>query len=140
MGIKKDDPAYPLALIPYDSMRLANGFIGDPPFVMKTVEDTILKGKDLLVEINPDTAKKYRFSEGSRAVVKTPKGELKVRVHLSHGIAPDLVAVPRGLGHTAYDKYLSGKGANVNELMGILEDPASGHDAAWGIAAQLNKI
>jgi anaerobic selenocysteine-containing dehydrogenase len=140
MGIKKDNPEYPLALIPYDSMRLANGFIGDTPFVMKTVEDTILKGKDLLIEINPDTAQKYRLSEGSRAIVKTPKGELKVRVHLSQGIAPDLVAAPRGLGHTAYDKYLSGKGTNVNELMGMLEDRASGHDAAWGIAAQLKKV
>lgn len=140
MGIQKDDPSYPLTLIPYDSIRLANGFIGDPPFVMKTVEDTVLKRKDLLVEINPDTARKYSLSEGGKVTLKTPKGELNVRVHLSQGIAPDLIAVPRGLGHTAYDKYLYGKGSNVNKLIGTLEDPASGHDAAWGIPAQLIKV
>ncbi|MBW2180586.1 MAG: molybdopterin-dependent oxidoreductase [Deltaproteobacteria bacterium] len=140
LGIKGDDPSYPLALIPYDSMRLANGFIGDPPFVIKTVEDTVLKGKDMFVDINPDTAKKYGLVEGSKVILKTPNGELKVRVHLFEGIFQNLVAAPRGLGHTGYDKYISGKGANVNELIGTFEDPASGHDAAWGIAAQLIKV
>ena len=48
--IQGDEKSYPLVLIPYDSIRLANGFIGDPPFVIKTVEDTVLKGKDVFVE------------------------------------------------------------------------------------------
>ena len=52
---------------------------------------------------------------------------------------PGLVAMPRGLGHTAYDNYLAGKGINVNELIGTVEDPASGLDAAWGIRANLIK-
>lgn len=140
MGIKEDDPSFPLALIPYDSMRLANGFIGDPPFIIKTVEDTILKRKDMLVEINPDTAKKYELVEGSKVILKTAKGELKVRVHLFEGLPQDVVAAPRGLGHTGYDKFIAGKGANVNELIGTFEDPASGYDASWGIIAQLRKV
>jgi len=47
--------------------------------------------------------------------------------------------MPRGLGHTAYDDYLAGKGVNVNTLIGPVEDPASGLDAAWGIQAKLAK-
>ena len=47
--------------------------------------------------------------------------------------------MPRGLGHTAYDEYLTNKGVNVNELMGPMEDPVSGLDAAWGIRAKLIK-
>ena len=50
--LEGDKNTYPLILVPYDSMRLASGFIGDPPFVIKTVEDTVLKGKYLFVEIN----------------------------------------------------------------------------------------
>ena len=38
-----DPKAYPLLLIPYDSMRIASGYIGDPPFAVKTVEDTVLE-------------------------------------------------------------------------------------------------
>jgi anaerobic selenocysteine-containing dehydrogenase len=133
-----DDNAYPLILVPYDSIRLASGFIGDPPFVIKTVEDTVLKGKDVFVEINPDTAKKYGLREGKPATLSTPKGSAKVKIHLSNGIMPGLVALPRGLGHTAYDKFLADKGINFNELIGPVEDSASGLDASWGIRVKIS--
>lgn len=135
--IEGDEKTYPLILIPFDSMRLAGGFIGNPPFVIKTVADTVLKGKDCLVEINPETAKNYGLTEGKDAVLTTPKASVRVKVHLFDGIMPGLVALPRGLGHTGYDKYLAGKGVNVNELIGPVKDPCSGHDSAWGIRARL---
>jgi anaerobic selenocysteine-containing dehydrogenase len=137
--LEGDASAYPLVLVPYDSMRLASGYIGDPPFVVKTIEDTVLKGKDLFVEINPKTAMKQGLSEGRYAILSTPKGQVKVRVHLFEGLKEGLVALPRGLGHTAYDNYLTGKGINFNELIGPVEDPISGLDAAWGIRAKLTK-
>jgi len=136
--IEGDDNSFPLVLVPYDSIRLASGFIGNPPFVIKTVEDTVLKGKDVLVELNPDTAKKYGLREGKLATLSTPKGKAKVKIHLSNGIMPGLVALPRGLGHTAYDKFLADKGINFNELIGPVEDSASGLDAAWGIRVKLS--
>ncbi len=138
--IEGDVSSYPLTLIPYDSMRLACGFIGDPPFVIKTVEDTVLKGKDLFIEINPKTAKANGLSEGKYAILSTPIGKAKVKIHLFDGIMPGIVAIPRGLGHTAYDKYLADKGINFNELIGSVEDPVSGLDAAWGIRAKLVKV
>ena len=134
-----DEASFPLVLIPYDSMRLAGGFIGDPPFVIKTVEDTILKGKDIFVEINPATAGKLGLSEGQYAKLTTLKGSAKVKVHLFDGIMPGIVAMPSGLGHTAYDKFLAGKGININQLIGPVEDSSTGHDAAWGINAKLVK-
>jgi anaerobic selenocysteine-containing dehydrogenase len=134
-----DEAAYPLILIPYDSMRLANGFISDPPFVVKTVEDTVLKGKSVLVEVNPETAKRIGLSEGKAAKLTTPKGEGEVKVHLYDGIMPGVIALPRGLGHTTKDKYMAGKGVNFNELIGPVEDQVSGLDAAWGIRAKLAK-
>ena len=90
-------------------------------------------------KLQAETARKYGLAEGSRAILRTPKGEIKIRAHLFEGVPRNLIAVPRGLGHTGYDKYISSKGANVNEVIGTIEDPASGHDAAWGIAAQLIK-
>ncbi len=136
--IEGDEINYPLVLIPYDSMRLANGFIGDPPFVIKTVEDIVLKDNDVFVEINPKTAKTHHLRPGQHAMLRTPKGNAKVRVHLFEGIMPGVIALPRGLGHTADDKFLSGKGVNFNELIGPVEDPASGLDIAWGIRAKLS--
>ncbi len=134
-----DEAAFPLVLISYDSMRLQRGFIGDPPFVIKTVEDSVLKANDILVEINPETARTLGLKEGRYAQLSTPKGSARVKVHIFDGIMPGLVAMPAGLGHTAPNKFLAGKGINVNDLIGPIEDSASGHDAAWGIRAKLSK-
>ncbi len=135
--IEGDEQSYPLILMPYDSLRLASGFIGAPPFAIKTVEDTVLKGKDIVVGINPKTTR--GFVEGGYAILSTPKGQAKVRVHYFDGIMPGIVAIPRGLGHTAYDEYLADKGINFNELIGPVEDPISGLNAAWGIRAKLTR-
>ncbi len=139
VAIEGGEGEYPLVFMPYDSLRLSSGYIGNTPFMVKTVEDTVLKGQDSLVEINSTTAQKARLREGDAAVIATPRGSARVRVHLYDGIRPGVIAMPRGLGHTAYDKYLADKGININELIGPVEDPASGLDAAWGIRAKLSK-
>jgi anaerobic selenocysteine-containing dehydrogenase len=130
---------YPLVLLPYDTLSLCSGYIGSPPFMMKAVPDTVLKGDTGLVEINPETAAEMRLEEGDEAVIETPMGRAVVKVHRNNGTPPGFVFMPRGLGHTAYDDYLAGKGVNINSLMGPVEDPVSGLDAAWGIRANLTK-
>jgi anaerobic selenocysteine-containing dehydrogenase len=134
-----DETTYPLVLIPFDSMRLWNGYIGDPQYLIKTVDDSILKKSDVLVEINPATALSLGLADGKTATLASPKGKTRVRIHFYEGIMPGLVALPRGLGHTAYEKNLAGKGINFNELIGPVEDAASGQDAAWGIRAKLTR-
>jgi len=128
---------YPLTLIPYDSIRLAAGPAVTAPFALKTVDDTVLKGTDIFVEVNTKTGGKCGLEEGVFAHLSTPKGTVKVRVHLSDGIIPGVVAMPRGLGHAEFDEYVGGKGINVNELIGPAEDPVTGLNAAWGIRANL---
>ncbi|MBU4318073.1 MAG: molybdopterin-dependent oxidoreductase [Proteobacteria bacterium] len=137
----KKESDFPLKLIPFDSMRLANDAVISPPFMMKIVDDTILKGKDGFVEINPVTAKGLKLSEGKKALLTTPKGQATVRVHLFEGIKPGVIAMSRGLGHeTPSDRFAGGKGININALIGSMEDPVSGLDATWGIQAKLAKI
>ncbi|MCK4388916.1 MAG: molybdopterin-dependent oxidoreductase [Desulfobacterales bacterium] len=131
---------YPLILIPVELTRLANGAVGNPPFCMKTLEETELKKNDLFIEVNPKTAAKYRLSEGQDTMLETPRGKARVLVHLFEGIMPGVIAIPKGLGHTAYDDYLAGKGVNTNSLMGVTEDPISGLSATWGIRAKLTRV
>ncbi len=139
VAIEGDKKSYPFILIPYDSIRLANSYVGNPPFAIKTVEDSVLKGEHVFVEINPKTARAGGLHEGQRVLLSTPKGKAQVKIHLFEGIMPGIVALPRGLGHTAYDDYLAGKGINFNALIGPVEDPDSGLDTAWGIRAKLSK-
>ena len=137
--IEGDFQKFPLVLIPYDSIRLAGNYIANSPFMTKTIDDTVLKQQTVLVEINPITAKKLGLCEKDKAVLITPKGKADVKIHLYEGIMPGVLALPRGLGHTAYSKYLADKGVNVNDLIGPIKDPSSGHDMAWGIRARLTK-
>jgi len=132
-----DAGTYPLLLVPYDTIRLAARYVGSPPFLIKSLENTLLKRNVIVAEINPATAREHGLSEGRIATLTTPQGGVRVQIHLVEGLMPGLVAVPRGLGHTAYDRFLAGKGGNVNELIGVVEDPASGLDVAWGIRAKL---
>ena len=134
-----DESFYQLVLIPYDTLRLSSGYVGSPPFLVKALEDTILKGNDVLVEVNPATAEKLGLSNGQYATLSTPVGEAKVKVHHFEGIMPGVIAMPRGLGHMGDNRYLAGKGINFNSLYAAVEDPATGLDAGWGIRAKLSR-
>ncbi len=137
--LEGDANEFPLVLIPYDTMRLASGFVGTPPFVIKTVGADVLKENDSCIDMNPQTAAKLGLTEGAKAILTTPKNKAHVRVHLSQGILPGLIALPRGLGHSAYDKFLAGKGTNFNALHAPIEDPVSGLDMTWGVRAKISK-
>jgi len=137
--IEGETKRFPFLLIPCDSIRLTADGSPTPPFMMKSLEDTVLKGNDILVEINTATAKSLGINHNDTAKLSTPHASAKVRVNVHDGIMPDVIAIPRGLGHTAFDDYLAGKGINYMSLIGPVEDMVSGQDAAWGIRAKLSK-
>jgi len=135
-----DEREYPLVLFPIELINLASGWIANSPFLQKTLFDHQLKRDDLFVEVNPKTASKYGLEEGSNVALRSPKGELKVRVHLFDGAMPDVIFIPFGLGHTAYDRYLRGRGANPNEIIDQIEDPLGGHPVWWNTRVKIIKI
>ncbi len=130
---------YPLILIAYDSMRIAGGAVGNPPFMTKTVDADVLKDEIMFVEINPKSARKLGFFDGDRVLLTTPKGQAEVRLRFYEGIKPGVMAMPQGFGHTAFSKYLAGKGVNFNSLIAPSDDPKSGLNAAWGIRANISR-
>ena len=134
-----DEKEYPLLLLPIELINLASGWIGNPPFLNKTLFDHQLREDDLFVEVNPRTASRYGLKEGSKAVIGSPKGELGVRVHVFDGAMPDVIFIPVGLGHTAYDKYLKGKGVNPHEIIDPIEDPLSGQPVWWNTRVKMTR-
>lgn len=139
IGLHGDPNTYPLILMPKVSMRLSGGHVGGTPFTVKTVPDTELKGQQLVVEINPRTGQDQGLADGKQAILETPVNRVTVRVSFFNGMMPGLIAMPRGLGHTAYSAYLKDKGASYNALVGPVRDPLSGQDASWGIRARLTR-
>ena len=123
-----------------DNIRLSRQ-VAASPFAVKTVSDTVLKGTYSFVDVNPETADALGFSQGDDVVITTPVASATVKVNLCDGIMPGVVAMAQGLGHAmAENRYVGGKGVNVNELVGPVMDAISGLDAAWGIRAKLSRV
>ncbi|MCK5098499.1 MAG: molybdopterin-dependent oxidoreductase, partial [Desulfobacteraceae bacterium] len=135
-----DKQSFPLTLISIDNIRIAGGEIASSPFAIKTVSDKVVKGTDILVELNPETAKKARLAHGDQAKITTPAGSARVKVNIFDGIMPGLIGMAQGLGHTCDNKYIADKGVNINKLIAPVIEPSSGQDAAWGIAASISKV
>ena len=133
-----------LILVPVNNIRLINNSFESSPFAIKTVSDKVLKDNDTFVEINPLTAYKIGLSQGDYAMLKTLNGSFKVKVTLFEGIMPGIIGMAQGLGHIGENKYknkyVHGKGLNINELMSPVQDTISGMDAAWGIRANIVKV
>jgi anaerobic selenocysteine-containing dehydrogenase len=139
-GSGADKEGYPLLLFPIELINLASGWIANPPFLNKTLFDYQLKGDDLFAEVNPKTAAEYGLSEGSRVILRSLRGEIRARTHLFDGAMPGVVFIPVGLGHTAYDRYLRGKGANPYEIIERAADPLSGQPVWWNTRVKAIKV
>lgn len=129
---------YDLTLIPIDNIKLLSSATPASPFAMKTVSDKVIKGRDIVVEINPLTAKGLK--DCGYATLTTPMGSAKVRIHFNEGIMPGVIGMAEGLGHLTDNKYVSGKGVNINDLIGPVIEPGSGLDAAFGIKAKISRV
>ena len=131
---------YPLFMVPYEMINLAGGFIPTPPFLYKTIFASQLLKNDSFAAINPETAAEYKLKQGDRVVVKSPVGQLEVRVDLFEGAMPGRVYMPLGFGHTAYDEFQKGKGVNPNNIVKVLDDPVSGYPIWWNTPVKLIKV
>lgn len=135
-----DRSKFPLLMVPYEMINLASGWIPSPPFLYKTIfEDQLLKN-DSFATIHPKTAKRYGLRDRDRVSVRSPVGEVTVRVQVFEGAMPDVVYLPLGFGHTAYDEFLNGKGVRPGDVVLAGKDPVSGHPVWWHTPVTLTKV
>ena len=82
------------------------------------------------IEINPATASRLGIAQGDLVDVTSSQGTLRTSAMISPGIAPDVVAMPAGQGHTTFTRYASGRGENPIALLAPLIEPETGA-VAW---------
>jgi menaquinone reductase, molybdopterin-binding-like subunit len=128
---------YEFTLIPIDNIGITTTVPASSPFAIKTVSDRIIKGQDMFVEINPQTASGLK--DGGFVTLTTPAGSARVRVDFNDGIMPGVIGMVKGLGHRFDNKYVAGKGVNVNDLISPVIEPGSGTDAAFGVKAGISR-
>lgn len=136
---KGSSTEYPLLLMPSANARITQR-IANPPYMTKTLEDWVLFRNDLLVSMSPRTAKDAGVEEGDRIEVQTPVGAVRVKAHLDKGMAPGVVQIPLGFGHSAQTKWIAGKGVNANDVLDVERDPLSGLGRWAATRARIVKV
>jgi anaerobic selenocysteine-containing dehydrogenase len=136
---EKED-RYPLVMVPYSLINLSSGWSPNPPFLNKTLYDHQLRADESFIEINPETANRYRLNQGDRVVIESQLGSVQARVNLFEGAMPGVIFMLSGLGHRGYDGYQYGKGENPNTLAGEEGEALSGNRVWWKTRVKVTKI
>lgn len=131
---------WPLLLVGYSSPLVASCYLANPPFMNKLIPDSMLRGDELYVDINPQTAASLGIVQGDLVTVKTTQGEAGAKANVTAAARPGVVYIAKGMGHKAYDQYIENKGVNANNLMEVQLDPVSGMGTVWATRAQLRRV
>ena len=108
---------YPFHFLPYPSNQFLDGSTAHLPWLQEMPDPLTSAMWSSWVEINPTTAARLGISEGDIVEVTSPQGALRTAAVISPGIAPDVVAMPAGQGHTTFTRYASGRGENPVDLL-----------------------
>jgi anaerobic selenocysteine-containing dehydrogenase len=112
-----DASQYPLQLIAYPSSMFLDGSLAHLPWMQETPDPMTSAMWSSWVEINPATAEKMGVATGDLVDVASAHGSLRTAAVVTPGIAPGVVAMPMGQGHTMFTRYATGRGENPAKLL-----------------------
>ena len=125
------DPAkFPFHFLPYASTTFYDGSTAHLPWLQEMPDPLTSAMWSSWVEINPQTAAKLGIGEGDLVDVTSAHGTLRSSAVITPGIAPDIVGMPMGQGHTQFTRYATGRGENPAALLAPLTEPSTG-SVAW---------
>ena len=120
----------PFHFLPYVSQLLLDGSIAHLPWLQETPDPLTSAMWSSWVEINEQTAIRLGIGAGDVVEVASAHGHLRAAAVLSPGVAPDVIAMPFGQGHTHFTRYATGRGANPFTVLGASTEPETGA-LAW---------
>lgn len=124
LGMK--NAATPVALAPFMRLNIGTSRTAIPPFNTKTIRRWELQGDMNYVMMNGATARKLGLAQHDTIVISNSNGKATVKVNIAETVTNDTVAMLLGFGHTAFDEFSKGKGANVMQLLAPSVEPGTG--------------
>ncbi len=125
-----DPVQYPFHFLPYPSSKFLDGSLAHLPWLQELPDPLTSAMWSSWVEINPATMQKLGLVEGDVVEIASAHGMVQAAAVTAPGIAPDIVAMPVGQGHTQFTRYASGRGENPVDLLAPMTDSATGA-LAW---------
>jgi menaquinone reductase, molybdopterin-binding-like subunit len=121
---------YPFYFLPFASQSFRDGSLAHLPWLQEMPDVMTTAMWSSWIEINPKTAELLRIAPGDLVEVSSQHGRVRAPAILSHGIAPDVIAVPIGQGHEKFGRFASGRGANPFSILAPLAERETGA-LAW---------
>lgn len=135
-----DAAKYPLVLISYKNQLNQEGRSANTPWAQEMYLNPLYgTGWTNLAELNPATAEKYGIADGDNITIESEVGQIKAVARLSEGIHPDVVAICYGQGHWAYGRWAKDRGANPNEITGVMYEHITGMAAYYNTRIKIYK-
>jgi len=122
-----------VTLAPYAQLRTGTPTTGMPCQDLTMVPDTELLGETTLVRMGSATAKALGIKPGAMVKLSGAGAHCKAQVHIFESVMTGVVSAPLGFGHTAFDIFSKGKGANYLALLPVTEEPGTGM-SMWAAA------
>jgi molybdopterin-containing oxidoreductase family iron-sulfur binding subunit len=91
------------------------------------------------IEVPADAARSLGVQTGDVLRVESPHGALEAPAYVSETLAAGTVAIPAGLGHTAYGRFARGVGQNPYTLLPAQPTAASGGRRWLSVRVRLQK-
>ncbi len=125
-----DVAAYPFHFLPYASTTFYDGSAAHLPWLQEMPDPLTSAMWSSWVEVNPSTAAKVALRDGDLVDVTSSQGTLRSSVVITPGIAPDIVGMPMGQGHTSFTRYATDRGENAASILAAVTEPVTGA-LAW---------
>ena len=106
-----------LLLAAYPHIFMYDGRGADKPWLQEIPEPVAQIVWDGWAELHHDTARQLGADDGDVLELQSAHGRIRLPALLSTGVAPGVIAVPIGQGHSAYGRSAQGRGANVWQLL-----------------------
>ncbi len=104
-------------LLAYPHPMLYDGRGANKPWLLENADPVTKITWHSWVEVGPGTARERDLRDGEIVELNTAQGTIEAPVYVYPGLRDDVVAVPLGLGHTAYGAYAQGRGVNPLDLL-----------------------
>jgi menaquinone reductase, molybdopterin-binding-like subunit len=111
---------FPFHFLPFASQMLYDGSLAHLPWMQEAPDPLSSVMWGTWVEINNRTAEKLGVKMGDTVEVTSQHGTLRAPALVTPAIAPDVIAMPIGQGHTNYTRYATGRGANPISILAPL--------------------
>ena len=125
-----DASEYPYHFMPHPSQALYDGSLAHLPWLQELPDPMTSAMWCSWVEINAKKAKELGIHQGDVIEVVSTQGSLRAPAFLSPGIAPDVIAIPVGQGHTNFTRYATNRGVNPIAILAPATIPETG-TLAW---------